>query len=108
MSNLLSYRNEKGQPDSRPFEYLTFAGKSIQFCYNITFPIILQYPASARYAVSSGLIAPEYQESNLELLAKMAQHRELCASLIGTMWRGDSSTSLGNTMMERAVEVSKI
>ena len=44
----------------------------------------------------------------MELVAKMGLHRALPATQIGTMWIGDSSTSLVDTMMERAVVAHKV
>lgn len=62
---------------------------------------------SVRHTVSNlGRKGPDCQETQVELSAKMGPYRALPADPIGTMWTGDPSTVLVNTMLERAVEVS--
>jgi hypothetical protein len=88
LNKLLQWRNEKGLPFGNPFEYLNFDENSIQLCYVITLHFIFQLIkllVTVRYTVSLGVVVPELSKSNLELLANMAQHRILCASLIGTI-----------------------
>jgi hypothetical protein len=80
--------------------YIEFAD---QYEFSISnFPHIASQPDALR--VLWGHFVPVHQKSDFEFLARMGQHRALTARLIGTMWRGEPSTVLVVTMLERAVE----